>query len=50
MGMPKNPGSENNAGGQKVRDEIAQKGGFKSNKMNIGLESKQSSQMNVGFE
>ena len=50
MGMSKNPGSENNAGGRKVRDEISQKGGFKSNQMKSGLESKQSSQTNGGFE
>ena len=50
MGMSKNPGSGNNAGGKKVRDEMAQKRYLKSNQMNSGLESKKSSQTNGAFE
>ena len=47
MGMSK---SENDAGGRKVRDWIAQKEDLESNRMNRGLESKQFTQTNGVFE
>ena len=47
MGMSK---SENNAGGRKVRDEIAQKEDLESSQTMRGLESKQFTQTNGGFE